>query len=89
MSSDGDESVSTRLPSPRASSGSHQGPGRSSSHAGIPVKVISERLRHATPVLAIDTYQHLPRGMQADAARVFERTAFHALPADERGRSVG
>jgi len=31
------------------------------------------RLGHATPVFTIDTYQHVMPGMQADAARVFER----------------
>lgn len=41
--------------------------------AGVPVKVVSERLGHASPVFTIDTYQHVLPGMQADAARVFER----------------
>ncbi len=40
--------------------------------AGVPVKVVSERLGHATPVFTIDTYQHVLPGMQADAARTFE-----------------
>lgn len=39
--------------------------------AGIPVKVVSERLGHANPVFTIDTYQHVLPGMQAEAARVF------------------
>jgi integrase len=39
--------------------------------AGVPVKIVSERLGHATPSFAIDTYQHVLPGMQADAARVF------------------
>jgi integrase len=41
--------------------------------AGVPVKVVNERLGHATPVFTIETYQHVLPGMQADAARVFER----------------
>lgn len=41
--------------------------------AGVPVKVVSERLGHATPSFTIDTYQHVLPGMQADAARVFEQ----------------
>lgn len=40
---------------------------------GVPVKVVTERLGHATPGFTIDTYQHVLPGMQADAARVFER----------------
>ncbi len=41
--------------------------------AGVPVKVVSERLGHATPTFTIGTYQHVLPGMQADAARVFEQ----------------
>jgi integrase len=41
--------------------------------AGVPVKVVSERLGHATPAFTIDTYQHVLPGMQAVAARVFEQ----------------
>jgi len=41
--------------------------------AGVPVKVVSERLGHATPSFTIETYQHVLPGMQADAARVFEQ----------------
>lgn len=40
--------------------------------AGVPVKVVSERLGHATPTFTIETYQHVLPGMQADAAHVFE-----------------
>jgi integrase len=32
--------------------------------AGVPVKVVSERLGHATPAFTIDTYQHVLPGMQ-------------------------
>ena len=41
--------------------------------AGVPVKVVSERLGHANPVFTIDTYQHVLPGMQAEAARIFEK----------------
>jgi integrase len=40
---------------------------------GIPVKVVSERLGHAHIAHTIQTYQHLLPGMQADAARTYER----------------
>ena len=43
--------------------------------AGVPVKVVSERLGHATPAFTIETYQHVLPGMQADAAHVFERSS--------------
>ncbi|HEX9375526.1 MAG TPA: tyrosine-type recombinase/integrase [Actinomycetota bacterium] len=52
--------------------------------AGVPVKVVSERLGHATPSFTIETYQHVLPGMQADAARVFEQlVAPGALPDDQ------
>ncbi len=38
----------------------------------VPVKVVSERLGHATPAFTIDTYQHVLPGMQAEAACSFE-----------------
>ncbi len=41
--------------------------------AGVPIRVVSERLGHATPTLTIETYQHVLPGMQADAARTFEQ----------------
>jgi len=52
--------------------------------AGVPVKVVTERLGHAHPAFTIDTYQHVLPGMQAEAARVFERLVVPSLlPADE------
>ena len=36
----------------------------------VPIKVVSERLGHATPGFTMATYQQLP-GMQSDAARAF------------------
>ena len=51
--------------------------------AGVPVKVVSERLGHATAAFTIETYQHVLPGMQADAAHIFERSSRHdaLLPA--------
>lgn len=40
--------------------------------AGVPVKVVSERLGHTTPTFTIETYQHVLPGMQAEAARTFQ-----------------
>jgi len=37
------------------------------------VKVVSERLGHAHIAHTIQTYQHVLPGMQADAARTYER----------------
>ncbi|MGH9119126.1 MAG: tyrosine-type recombinase/integrase [Acidimicrobiales bacterium] len=36
--------------------------------AGIDVKIVSERLGHASPLITWQTYQHVIKGMQADAA---------------------
>jgi integrase len=41
--------------------------------AGVPVKVVSERLGHGNLAFTIDTYQHVLPGMQTEAARTFER----------------
>jgi integrase len=50
--------------------------------AGVPVKVVSERLGHASPTFTIETYQHVLPGMQADAAKLFEHLiAAGVLPA--------
>lgn len=37
----------------------------------VAIKVVSERLGHATPGVTMATYQHVLPGMQADAARLF------------------
>ena len=42
---------------------------------GVPVKVVSERLGHSHIAHTIQTYQHVLPGMQADAARSYERLA--------------
>ena len=48
---------------------------------GVPVKVVSERLGHAHIALTIQTYQHVLPGMQADAARTYERLTAPVPPA--------
>ncbi len=40
--------------------------------AGVPVKVVSERLGHATAAFTIETYQHVMPGMQTGAAVITE-----------------
>jgi len=39
--------------------------------AGVPLKVVSERLGHSSPAFTMATYQHVIPGMQADAANTF------------------
>ena len=39
--------------------------------AGVPIKVVSERLGHSTPGFTMATYQHILPGMQAEAAQTF------------------
>ena len=36
--------------------------------AGVPIKVVSERLGHSTPGFTMATYQHVIPGMQQQAA---------------------
>jgi integrase len=38
---------------------------------GVPVKVVSERLGHATVTITMEIYQHVLPGMQAEAAARF------------------
>lgn len=45
--------------------------------AGVPAKVVSERLGHSTPGFTIATYQHVMPGMQADAAHTFANLIAH------------
>jgi integrase len=49
----------------------------------VPIKVVSERLGHATPGFTMATYQHVLPGMQADAAKIFANlltsTAFNPV----------
>lgn len=39
--------------------------------AGVPVKVVSERLGHANVAFTMSVYQHVLPGMQAEAAATF------------------
>lgn len=39
--------------------------------AGVPVKVVSERLGHSNPAFTMSVYQHVIPGMQAEAASIF------------------
>ena len=41
--------------------------------AGVPVKVVSERLGHANVAFTMSVYQHVLPGMQAAAAATFAR----------------
>lgn len=56
--------------------------------AGVPVKVVSERLGHGNPAFTIDTYQHVLPGMQAEAARIFEKLV-KEKPDETAGRRAG
>ncbi len=40
--------------------------------AGVPAKVVSERLGHASPGFTLNVYQHVLPGMQAEAAKIFD-----------------
>lgn len=44
--------------------------------AGVPVKVVSERLGHSSPAFTMTVYQHVLPGMQADAARKFSEALY-------------
>lgn len=44
--------------------------------AGVPVKVVSERLGHASVAFTMQVYQHVLPGMQADAAATFGDMVF-------------
>jgi len=39
--------------------------------AGVPVKVVSERLGHASAMITLGVYAHVMPGMQAEAAATF------------------
>lgn len=54
--------------------------------AGVPVKVVSERLGHGHPAFTIETYQHVLPGMQANAARIFEQLVVSGLLPTEPSR---
>lgn len=44
--------------------------------AGVPVKVVSERLGHANPAFTLTVYQHVIPGMQEEAASLFSELIF-------------
>jgi integrase len=44
--------------------------------AGVPIKVVSERLGHASVAFTMQVYQHVLPGMQADAARLFSEVVY-------------
>lgn len=46
--------------------------------AGVPVKVVSERLGHASIGFTLSVYQHVLPGMQAEAATIFARLVAEA-----------
>ena len=48
--------------------------------AGVPIKVISERLGHENPAFTMKQYAHVIPGMQADAARVVASAVRDAMP---------
>jgi len=53
--------------------------------AGVPVKVVSERLGHASAAFTMTVYQHVLPGMQSEAAELFAQLLAdrrHAVPAD-------
>ena len=63
--------------------------------AGVPVKVVSERLGHATASFTLDVYSWVLPGMQADAAAIFSRlmsaepVGEHDAPSRSDRRSLG
>lgn len=46
--------------------------------AGVPAKVVAERLGHSRASFTIDSYQHVLPGMQADAAAIFAELITHS-----------
>lgn len=60
-------------------------------HFGPPapssMKVVSERLGHASPAFTMTVYQHIVPGMQADAATVFSDLVATALKPSRPSRA--
>ena len=48
--------------------------------AGVDVKIVSERLGHASPLITWQTYQHVIKGMQSDAAERVAALIFGVAP---------
>lgn len=57
--------------------------------AGVPIKVVSERLGHASPAFTIETYQHVIPDMQVEAARTIETIVTAVLPATPASPKAG
>ncbi len=51
--------------------------------AGVPIKVITERLGHENPAFTMKQYAHVIPGMQAEAARIVASTVRDATPASD------
>ena len=47
--------------------------------SGINVKIVSERLGHASIAITLDTYAHLLPGMQESAAEAMQKALQHAV----------
>ena len=54
--------------------------------AGVPIKVVSERLGHASVAFTMQVYQHVLPGMQADAAATVSDVVFGELRGEEGSR---
>jgi hypothetical protein len=48
--------------------------------AGVDVKIVSERLGHSSPLITWQTYQHVIKGMQSDAAERVAALIFGSAP---------
>jgi len=57
--------------------------------AGVPVKVVSERLGHSSPAFTMTVYQHVLPGMQSDAAAKFSAEVFGDDEEDEATEDEG
>jgi integrase len=55
--------------------------------AGVPLKVVSERLGHSSPAFTMTVYQYVLPGMQRDAAELFTTliTDHHDEGGDDKG----
>ena len=53
--------------------------------AGVPVKVVSERLGHSSVAFTMQVYQHVLPGMQADAAAAFGDLVFGSMTTTRGG----
>jgi hypothetical protein len=54
---------------------------RSSFRAGVPVKVVSQRIGHASPAITMAVYQHVLPGDDEEAALVGAQAIFGAMSA--------